>query len=74
MAGNFKNSLLFSLLPGKSEYQSLRGSPDRITVLSSNHEFHRTTSLGSDCGFATFASSKEIHASIVWAKLEQALS
>ena len=24
---------------------------------------------GSDCGFATFASSKEIHASIVWAKL-----
>jgi 5-methyltetrahydropteroyltriglutamate--homocysteine methyltransferase len=25
---------------------------------------------GSDCGFATFASSKEIHASIVWAKLE----
>ncbi len=28
---------------------------------------------GSDCGFATFASSKEIHASIVWAKL-QALS
>ena len=25
---------------------------------------------GSDCGFATFASSKEIHASIVWAKLQ----
>jgi 5-methyltetrahydropteroyltriglutamate--homocysteine methyltransferase len=25
---------------------------------------------GSDCGFATFASSKEIHASIVWAKLK----
>jgi 5-methyltetrahydropteroyltriglutamate--homocysteine methyltransferase len=24
---------------------------------------------GSDCGFATFATSKEIHASIVWAKL-----
>jgi len=23
----------------------------------------------SDCGFATFATSKEIHASIVWAKL-----
>jgi 5-methyltetrahydropteroyltriglutamate--homocysteine methyltransferase len=25
---------------------------------------------GSDCGFATFAGSKEIHPSIVWAKLE----
>jgi 5-methyltetrahydropteroyltriglutamate--homocysteine methyltransferase len=25
---------------------------------------------GSDCGFATFASSKEIHPSIVWAKFE----
>jgi 5-methyltetrahydropteroyltriglutamate--homocysteine methyltransferase len=25
---------------------------------------------GSDCGFATFATSKEIHASIVWAKLQ----
>jgi 5-methyltetrahydropteroyltriglutamate--homocysteine methyltransferase len=25
---------------------------------------------GSDCGFATFASSKEVHPSIVWAKLE----
>jgi 5-methyltetrahydropteroyltriglutamate--homocysteine methyltransferase len=25
---------------------------------------------GSDCGFATFATSKEIHPSIVWAKLE----
>jgi len=25
---------------------------------------------GSDCGFATFAGSKEIHASIVWAKLK----
>jgi 5-methyltetrahydropteroyltriglutamate--homocysteine methyltransferase len=25
---------------------------------------------GSDCGFATFASSKEIHPSIVWAKLQ----
>jgi 5-methyltetrahydropteroyltriglutamate--homocysteine methyltransferase len=25
---------------------------------------------GSDCGFATFATSKEIHSSIVWAKLE----
>ena len=24
---------------------------------------------GSDCGFATFAGSKEIHPSIVWAKL-----
>jgi 5-methyltetrahydropteroyltriglutamate--homocysteine methyltransferase len=24
---------------------------------------------GSDCGFATFAGSLEIHASIVWAKL-----
>jgi 5-methyltetrahydropteroyltriglutamate--homocysteine methyltransferase len=28
---------------------------------------------GSDCGFATFAGSKEVHPSIVWAKL-QALS
>jgi 5-methyltetrahydropteroyltriglutamate--homocysteine methyltransferase len=26
--------------------------------------------FGSDCGFTTFASSKEIHASIVWAKLQ----
>ncbi len=25
---------------------------------------------GTDCGFATFAGSKEIHPSIVWAKLE----
>jgi 5-methyltetrahydropteroyltriglutamate--homocysteine methyltransferase len=25
---------------------------------------------GSDCGFATFASSKEVHPSIVWAKLD----
>jgi len=25
---------------------------------------------GSDCGFATFAGSKEVHPSIVWAKLE----
>jgi 5-methyltetrahydropteroyltriglutamate--homocysteine methyltransferase len=25
---------------------------------------------GSDCGFATFAGSKEIHPSIVWAKLK----
>jgi 5-methyltetrahydropteroyltriglutamate--homocysteine methyltransferase len=25
---------------------------------------------GSDCGFATFASSKEVHPSIVWAKLQ----
>jgi len=25
---------------------------------------------GSDCGFATFAGSKEIHATIVWAKLK----
>ena len=25
---------------------------------------------GSDCGFATFAGSQEVHASIVWAKLE----
>ena len=25
---------------------------------------------GSDCGFATFAGSKEIHPSIVWAKFE----
>jgi 5-methyltetrahydropteroyltriglutamate--homocysteine methyltransferase len=24
---------------------------------------------GSDCGFATFAGSKEVHPSIVWAKL-----
>ena len=25
---------------------------------------------GSDCGFATFAGSKEVHPSIVWAKLK----
>jgi 5-methyltetrahydropteroyltriglutamate--homocysteine methyltransferase len=25
---------------------------------------------GSDCGFATFTGSKEIHPSIVWAKLK----
>jgi 5-methyltetrahydropteroyltriglutamate--homocysteine methyltransferase len=25
---------------------------------------------GSDCGFATFAGSKEVHPSIVWAKFE----
>ncbi|MGH6679784.1 MAG: hypothetical protein ACREDL_12840 [Bradyrhizobium sp.] len=25
---------------------------------------------GSDCGFATFAGSKEIHPSIVWAKMK----
>ena len=25
---------------------------------------------GTDCGFATFAGSDEVHASIVWAKLE----
>jgi 5-methyltetrahydropteroyltriglutamate--homocysteine methyltransferase len=25
---------------------------------------------GSDCGFATFASSKEVHPSIVWAKMQ----
>jgi 5-methyltetrahydropteroyltriglutamate--homocysteine methyltransferase len=25
---------------------------------------------GADCGFATFATSKEVHPSIVWAKLE----
>jgi 5-methyltetrahydropteroyltriglutamate--homocysteine methyltransferase len=25
---------------------------------------------GSDCGFATFAGSKEVHPSIVWAKLQ----
>jgi 5-methyltetrahydropteroyltriglutamate--homocysteine methyltransferase len=25
---------------------------------------------GTDCGFATFAGSKEVHASIVWAKFE----
>jgi 5-methyltetrahydropteroyltriglutamate--homocysteine methyltransferase len=25
---------------------------------------------GSDCGFATFAASKEIHPSIVWAKFQ----
>ena len=25
---------------------------------------------GSDCGFATFAGSKEVHPTIVWAKLE----
>jgi 5-methyltetrahydropteroyltriglutamate--homocysteine methyltransferase len=25
---------------------------------------------GSDCGFATFAGSKEIHPSIVWEKLK----
>jgi 5-methyltetrahydropteroyltriglutamate--homocysteine methyltransferase len=25
---------------------------------------------GADCGFATFAGSKEVHPSIVWAKLE----
>jgi 5-methyltetrahydropteroyltriglutamate--homocysteine methyltransferase len=24
---------------------------------------------GADCGFATFAGSKEVHPSIVWAKL-----
>jgi 5-methyltetrahydropteroyltriglutamate--homocysteine methyltransferase len=25
---------------------------------------------GSDCGFATFAASKEIHPTIVWAKFQ----
>jgi len=25
---------------------------------------------GSDCGFATFAGSKEVHPSIVWAKFK----
>jgi len=25
---------------------------------------------GADCGFATFAGSKEVHASIVWAKFQ----
>jgi 5-methyltetrahydropteroyltriglutamate--homocysteine methyltransferase len=25
---------------------------------------------GSDCGFATFAGSKEVHPSIVWAKMQ----
>jgi 5-methyltetrahydropteroyltriglutamate--homocysteine methyltransferase len=25
---------------------------------------------GADCGFATFAGSKEVHPSIVWAKFE----
>jgi 5-methyltetrahydropteroyltriglutamate--homocysteine methyltransferase len=25
---------------------------------------------GADCGFATFASSKEVHPSIVWAKFQ----
>ncbi len=30
----------------------------------------RNVIAGSDCGFATFASSKEVHPSIVWAKLD----
>ena len=29
---------------------------------------------GTDCGFATFAGSEEVHASIVWAKLESLVS
>jgi 5-methyltetrahydropteroyltriglutamate--homocysteine methyltransferase len=29
---------------------------------------------GADCGFATFARSKEVYPTIVWAKLVEALS
>ncbi|MGD0025537.1 MAG: hypothetical protein ABSC37_13105 [Xanthobacteraceae bacterium] len=32
--------------------------------------YQRRTLAGSDCGFATFAGSKKVHPSIVWAKFK----
>ena len=42
---------------------------ERITKFASLVGKERVIA-GSDCGFATFAGSKEVHPSIVWAKFE----
>ena len=47
-----------STLSGRRPHRALRRVVGRENVIA-----------GSDCGFATFAGSMEIHPSIVWAKL-----